>query len=195
MAAVTRVCASAVVAFMLPDYIRQRMNMNLWTSVDVDDNDYKLRDVDCILCQRIAQPFKIVGYIREARFPLSSNTSMVENRSDFLEPRMRRKEQQGRWFSVVALIGSAASERTPACYVPVVYEGNASTKYAEQLLNIFIATLDRARPKCIHVSIVSRFQTFTGKVVNSITSLLQQNNLVFSLQAAAVVKVHQSLVS
>lgn len=29
------------------------------------------------------------------RFPLSSNTSMVENRSDFLEPRMRRKEQQG----------------------------------------------------------------------------------------------------
>ncbi|KAF7402324.1 hypothetical protein HZH66_004591 [Vespula vulgaris] len=57
---------------------------------------------------------------------------MVENRSDFLEPRMRRKEQQGRWFSVVALIGSAASERTPACYVPVVYEGNASTKYAER---------------------------------------------------------------
>ncbi|KAF7405692.1 hypothetical protein HZH68_005061 [Vespula germanica] len=166
MAAVIRVCASAVVAFMLPDYIRQRMNMNLWTSVDVDDNDYKLRDVDCILCQRIAQPFKIVGYIREARFPLSSNTSMVENRSDFLEPRMRRKEQQGRWFSVVALIGSAASEQTPACYVPVVYEGNASTKYAER------------------------------KVVNSITSLLQQNNLVFSLQAAAaVVKVHQSLVS
>ncbi|KAL2733778.1 hypothetical protein V1478_003476 [Vespula squamosa] len=170
---------------MLPDYIRQRMSMNLWTSVDVDDNDYKLRDVDCILCQRIAQPFKIVGYIREARFPLSWNTFIVENRSNFLEQRVRRKEQQGRWFSVVALIGSAASERTPACYVPVVYEGNASTKYAEH----------RTRPKCIHVSIVSRFQTFTGRVVNSITSLLQQNNLVFSLQADAVVKVHQSLVS